>query len=335
MISRTVIYSVSNKHASAPVASRVVIAMFFLGLLTACYADAQDSVRNQSFRLAGYLPDYRIGNFDLEAAKELTDLIVFSAEPAVDATLDLRRLKNAPWAKLKKLSTENRIRLILSVGGWDRSSQFAVVASSKANRERFAKSAVDFCLEQRFSGIDLDWEHPKDANEQLAYAELLKTVHTTFANHGLTLSITMAAWQELPAEAFQHVDWIQIMAYDHDGKHSTFDNAIADVAKVIKAGAPINKIVLGLPFYGRSLTHHDQAKSFAEIVAKQLVQPDVDEVDGFYFNGPSTIRRKAEYAITNGMAGVMVWEIGQDATGPKSLLRELRRSIDAIQAKGK
>ena len=40
--------------------------------------------------------------------------------------------------------------------------------------------------------------------------------------------------------------------------------------------------------------------------------PDQDEVDGFYFNGPTTIRNKVKLAQSSGLAGVMIWETGQD-----------------------
>lgn len=31
-----------------------------------------------------------------------------------------------------------------------------------------------------------------------------------------------------------------------------------------------------------------------------------------YFNGPTTLRRKTAFAASEGLAGVMVWELGQD-----------------------
>lgn len=321
--------SVICKHISAPVAFCLSVIVASFCALMAPAAIAQEETKSNAFRLAGYLPDYRMADFDLDSVRQLTDLIVFSAEPSIDSGLDLRRLKNVPWQKLQKLSSEHQIRLILSVGGWDRSSHFPVIASTPANRERFAKAALTLCLERKLAGIDIDWEHPKDASEQMAYAELLATIHETFATHGLRLSVTMAAWQEIPVEAFQYVDWVQIMAYDHDGKHSTLENAKSDVERVVKAGAPINKIVLGLPFYGRSIKDRDRAKSYSELVASQRLTPALDEVDEYYFNGPATIQKKTEYAITSKLAGVMVWEIGQDAPGDLSLLRVLRRSIDA------
>src|SRR5262245_19196635 len=114
-----------------------------------------------SFRIAGYLPEYRAAEFDPEAARLLTDLIVFSADPTADGGLDMARLERIPWAKLRAFKTRERVRMILSVGGWNRSKHFAAVATSATKRKAFAAASVRACLDNRLDGLDLDWEHPK------------------------------------------------------------------------------------------------------------------------------------------------------------------------------
>jgi hypothetical protein len=83
-----------------------------------------------------------------------------------------------------------------------------------------------------------------------------------------------------------------------------------------------------LPLYGRNLQKPAEAKAFREIDDKWNPASEADEVGNFYFNGPSTIRRKTELALQMKLGGVMVWELGQDATGDKSLLRAIRASLD-------
>ena len=83
-----------------------------------------------SFRIVGYLPNYR--EFDSVSTRGLTDLILFSATPTAKGDLDLSRLKKMPWAKLRAFKTQQRVRLILCVGGWERSANFATVATSDA-----------------------------------------------------------------------------------------------------------------------------------------------------------------------------------------------------------
>jgi GH18 family chitinase len=91
---------------------------------------------------------------------------------------------------------------------------------------------------------------------------------------------------------------------------------------------PKEKLVLGVPFYGRHVKRRDQAMSYREIVGKHKPAAGTDVIDGVYFNGPATIRRKAEYAVEAGLGGVMAWELGQDAAGERSLLRVIRDAAD-------
>ena len=90
---------------------------------------------------------------------------------------------------------------------------------------------------------------------------------------------------------------------------------------------PAEKIIFGLPFYGRNLKTRD-AMTYREIHEKFSPESDQDEVHGVYFNGPEMIRRKTEYAVRSRLGGVMIWELGQDAAGDASLLKVIQQSID-------
>ncbi|MFO0879240.1 MAG: glycoside hydrolase family 18 protein [Gemmataceae bacterium] len=278
--------------------------------------------------VAGYLPDYRAASFDPEALRGLTDLLVFSAEPTATGPLNLSRVKAMPWARLRAYKTRARVRLWLSVGGWERSGQFATVTASAEKRKAFVESAVRVCLEHRLDGLDLDWEHPQTRAEQDGYAALLADLRRGFEPHGLMLSLTMAGWQQLPRAAFAAVDRIHLMAYDQEGRHATFEGARKEVELIKAAGAPVGKLVLGMPFYGRGVEQRSRTLTYAEIVEKFKPKPEVDEVEGVYFNGPALIRRKTTYAVEQGLAGVMVWELGQDARGARSLLGVVRETLE-------
>jgi chitinase len=290
---------------------------------------AEPPVASSPFRVVGYLPDYRMDDYNLTDAIGVTDLVAFSADPTELGEIDLTRLEKAPWARLREFKTRNRIRLILSVGGWERSAGFASASSTAERRERFADAAVRLCLEMRLDGLDLDWEHPANKEEAENYASLLAATKKAFVPQGLQLSATMAAWQPLDKRAFEAVDTLHVMAYDHDDRHSTFDNAKADCDKLIAAGVRPEKLVLGFPFYGRHRTDRSKSLTFKEIAAKGKFDPNQDEAGDIYYNGPAMIRRKTRYAIDSKFAGVMFWELGQDASGEKSLLSAIQREIAA------
>lgn len=289
---------------------------------------AMPAAAQEGFRIAGYLPDYRVAGFDLANARSLTDLILFSAQVTPEGKLDLGGLKDAPWDELRRFKTRERVRLILCVGGWERSAGFAAVATSDEKRAAFVREAVATCLERRLDGLDLDWEHPKDAAEQGGYARLLADLRAAFAPHGLVLSVTMAAWQQIPPEGFAAADWVQVMSYDNKGKHSTPEQAAADVKSLLDRKVSPGKIVLGVPFYGRQISGPEKTLTYAEILAKHRPAPGADEAGGVYYNGPETISRKTRDALRAKLGGVMIWEIGQDAPGDRSLLRTIRTTVD-------
>jgi chitinase len=298
------------------------LASHLLSGLSPCVA--QDA---KSFRVAGYLPDYRAASLNEDALQYLTDLILFSAEPTASGKIDMGRLQGIDWKRLQSSKEKHSFRLILCVGGWDRSSQFASVASTPVTRRAFVADALRLCDQYHFDGIDLDWEHPQDKAQQTDYAQLLMELAQAFRPRSLTVSITLAAWQDVPKSAFDAVDFVQIMSYDNAGQHSTFESAISDVQKVRRAGAPVDKIVLGLPFYGRNKNDSNETMTYAEIIKTFNPAKDINEENNLYFNGIDLIQKKTQYAIANGLAGVMVWEIGQDALSDQSLLRAIDASV--------
>lgn len=289
---------------------------------------ARQPVRPVGMRVVGYIPDHHAAGFDPNNAVGLTDLNVFSAQPTPEGGLDLSRFgANRPWAKFREFKTRERVRMILTVGGWGHSTHFAAVATTAALRQKFANTAVQVCLEHRFDGLDLDWEHPKDAAEQNGYGQLLTEIQTAFKPHGLVLSVTIAGWQGLSPEAIAAVDWVNLMAYDHPGRHSTLESAQVEVKKLLDLGIPPQKLNLGLPFYGRKIMNRELASTYREIVEKYHPAPETDEVDGIYFNGPATIRRKTEWAMKSKLGGVMIWELGQDVSGKDALLPVIRDTV--------
>ena len=305
-----------------------------VSVLAISFVDRRPSSAEESkeLRVVGYLPDYRLDSFDPQLLEGLTDLVLFSAELSEDGALDMTRLKNIPWPELLHFKTRHRVRLLLTIGGWERSSHFATVSESREKRARCVESLVQICLDRRLDGIDLDWEHPKGEKENESYCKLLVELRHAFDSYGFLLSTTIAPWQRLPASGIAAVDFVQVMSYDAGGKHSTFEQARKDISEVAGTGVPPNKIVVGLPFYGRDIETR-AAMMYGEIVAKFSPKPSVDQIGQMYFNGPDTISRKVKLAISSQLAGVMVWELGQDAAGESSLLKAIRDSVDRSQSK--
>jgi len=285
--------------------------------LSAC--GAQEQAR---FQIVGYLPDYRFKGTDLDQAALLTDLILFAAEPGENGEVQLGKLKNAPWEKLWSLRDQHQTRLILCVGGWERSNHFSQVVRDPGLRATFAKSLCQTLQDKKLNGLDIDWESPRTPEDWSGFAALLEQLKSDFQPHRYSLSLTVAPWREVPERAWKSVDRVQLMSYDYGQQHSTPQQALKDIQTFLDQGIPAKKIVLGLPFYGRHVTNR-KAMTYARLVDRYQPEDDVDEVDGIYFNGPATIRRKTQQAMDAGIGGVMIWEIGQDRSGENSLLNNI------------
>ena len=266
----------------------------------------------------GYLPEYRA--LDPEWGKCLTDLIYFSIQPLPDGSLDNSALNIQTLQMLREMHTAYGTRIHVSIGGWERSNNFAPMATEPKARKNFVGNLISFCLENELDGIDFDWEFPENEREIQAYADLLTEVKAAFRPRGWIVSVALAPSDQINLAPYAAVDRIHIMSYDRGSKHATPEQAQQDVALFLSTGVAQKRLILGMPFYGRSITPPHEEYLYAEIMARYHPSPTTDEVDNIYFNGIGTIQQKTCLAKTERLGGVMVWELGQDSHDDTSLL---------------
>jgi chitinase len=271
------------------------------------------------------------------------------------------------------------LKLLLSIGGWTYSSNFAAPASTPAGRQTFASSAVELLKHVGLDGIDIDWEYPKSPEEGQHLVLLLQAVRSALDAYGSSLStphrfeLTVASPageqnlknMDLPAMDAT-LDFWNLMAYDFAGSwdatsghqanllpscknpSSTPFSIRAAVDYYLSQSVPANKIVLGMPLYGRAFENTDGiGNPFSGVgqgtwengvydfkkLPREGAQEHYDEEAGAtYCYDPSKsvlvtydtvemAKRKVEWIRQKGLGGAMWWESSADGEGEKSIVK--------------
>lgn len=133
---------------------------------------------------------------------------------------------------------------------------------------------------------------------------------------------------------FHHVDHVNIMAYDGqwDGEYNAanlspypFTEDIVNYWSNLfdKHGISKEKLVLGVPFYGQPEEVKNNQVSYDTIINHDPANAERDRVNlngtTYHYNGETTMIKKTKLALANGFGGMMLWELGHDAEGKRSL----------------
>ncbi|NNM66530.1 MAG: glycoside hydrolase family 18 protein [Spirochaetales bacterium] len=287
-----------------------------------------------NFEVAGYLPRYQIANVDPSVARYLTDLVYFTFWPTSSGGFSKDALLPSHLSFLREVKERYGTRILIGLTDQQTNGPLAHVCDHSSLRTKLADGLASYLTAMDFDGVAIDWEYP-DSDHLHGYTLLLEAIHQAFAPLGLKLTVAISPSHPLEPEAYQWVNRVHVMSYDDWGRHSTLANAAADIQNLVSQGVEPSKLQLGVPFYGRGYT--DDGPSWNDAVSYKLLQqrfdppPNKDTVSGYYFNGIETVKEKVLLAKSEGLSGVMVWEIGQDTTGSTSLLRaisETRRAFN-------
>jgi chitinase len=279
---------------------------------------------------------------------------------------------------LKKRNPD--LKILISLGGWTWSENFSDAVLTDSLRQVFAKSSVDIIREYDLDGVDIDWEYPGIPGEEgnvyrpedkenytLMFEALRKELDAFEKESGKKKMLTTATAGFISflnttemGKASEYLDFVNLMTYDlfqgdtvvHHANLYQSDkyNSQHSVDKAVKAfhaaGVPMNKLVVGIPFYGRmfkvkklekgfgqkqlaqeyregytyfkdSLVNKKGFKAFRDEVAKvpYLVNEKTGEI--LMYEDEESVREKCKYVLDNKLGGVMFWEYGSD---PKNYL---------------
>jgi len=281
------------------------------------------------FEIVGYLPDYRIATTDTTVGRYLDYLIYFNLNVDSTGALNKQYISNQGIQKAISIKERYNIPVQISLAGWWTTTgiHYAGVITNDSLRGVLIKNLYEFCLEHDFDGVDYDWEHPQNEAELEAYADLFEETKAVF---DLDMLVTAAVSRSVifPERAYKALDRVQIMSYGQ-APQLTYENAVRDAEIYMALNIPREKLFLGTPFYGRDLDK--KAWSFRSIVDQYDPSPELNYINGITYQGPEGTDRRIFFAKENNFGGMMIWEVGQDTPGEKSILKSMRKTINGLE----
>ena len=299
--------------------------LFLLLLLTCCIFKTTAQSQKSSFPVIGYYASWSGEPEDIQYDK-LTQVNFSFAFPNADGTV--RLADTDKLMSLVELAHEQQVRVFLAIGGWDigegggNDAIFETMASKDASRKKFASSLLFLIKEYDLDGIDIDWEYP-DSKE--TFLLLMKEIYPMLQAKNKQISVAVAGegvhGDAITSESFQYFDYLNIMAYDAGTPHSPYSYAIKCLDYWGGKSCPKEKIILGLPFYGR-----DPFTDYKVVLEGEPNAYNMDNIETLHYNGIPTIKKKTLLAKERG-AGVMIWELSQDTNNQYSLLKAIQDAL--------
>lgn len=310
-------------------------------------SDTQQPELPGGFKVVGYYPSWEPGKINTIQYNNLTHINYAFAIPTSDGSL--LPLENASAAtQIIQTAHQNGVKVLLAIGGWSYNgtpleATFMSATSTQDKVVKFGNAIIAMAKQYGFDGVDIDWEHPRtDGTSKQQYEALMVYLKGELKKSNMLLTAAVLSgvtpegviyWDSAAQTdtVINTVDWFNVMAYDGgDGiRHSTYDFAVlsANYWKNTRH-MPAEKVVLGVPFYGRP-----SWASYAEILAANpnAYNTDISVINGMeaYYNGIPTIKAKTQWACDN-VGGIMIWELSQDTTDlSKSLLNAIGSTVRA------
>lgn len=342
-----------------------IIKIIYLILLVVTLAYSFTYSQNYA---VGYYPNWLISTLPPQNIKfeNLTHVIHSFAWPTSTGSIEM--YQGMPSSALIQETHIAGKKVLLAFGGWGQSGGFAPMTADSIARNNFVNNVVQLFTQHGYDGIDLDWEYPSNTTEGKNLTTLVKDLRERFDQQNpewlITMAVSAGNWtgQYLEYQILKdYVDWFGVMTYDfhgswtsHAGHNSPLyhpsncsdgscDSGIKYVT--ITRQVPKNKVLLGIPFYGREFNasglYQTRTGSTADL-SHNAVLTRINNGWEYYwddfskvpyllntehtkfvtYENTESVKAKCQYALTNQLKGVMMWALGQDVVGNSQLLLE-------------
>jgi chitinase len=234
-----------------------------------------------------------------------------------------------------RLARKNNVKTLLSVGGESSGQAF------HASKPGFTEKLLAVAQNYGFDGLDIDWEFPESDAQKAKYSALLLALRKKLPpGKLLTAAIPASDWSGRwidPNVLAKTLDFMNVMSYDAAGPwsevarhHAPLSFCQSAITYWTTRGVPKEKLVLGIPLYGRGFAARafgdkPTGKSkYAEVAWKDLKALGVPtptpegpalltktgEIIGY--DDKKSVRAKSNWARTEKLAGIFFWELSHD-----------------------
>ena len=298
-----------------------------------------------------------------------------------DGGIVITESKQVPIKKVIALKEKNpRLKVQLMIGGWGAHADgFSMMARDAGKRAEFCHSVKTLLDQHQLDGVDIDWEYPTqsadnetgcDPSDTKNFNIVLKQLRDSLGT-GKIISFASSSSAKYVdwATAMKYLDYVNVMTYDmgaapkgHNSplyRSSTFDQRSCDESIELhkKGGVPLNRQVMGIPFYGKAEKNPTAATKIFEYSVKYYEIPDILE-KGLYkgkalarpvtrrwestakvpylvddsgknvlsYDDPESMTEKGKYVKDKKILGAMFWEYRYDTTN-KDLLKALVNAV--------
>ena len=260
------------------------------------------------------------------------------------------------------------LKVLLMIGGWgEHADGFSMMARDAAKRTEFCQACKKHIDDYGLDGIDLDWEYPgggpssngkSDADPKnfvLVLKELRETIgDTKIISYASSSSAKYMDWKG----AMDYLDYVNVMTYDmgKPPKHnsplrssSVFSQTgcAESIDLHVKAGVPLNRMNLGVPFYGHGITPYASDVKYNEMAdilaatsgtyagknnrkwddtAKVPYLTDGSGTILLSYDDPESVGYKGKFVLEKKLGGAMFWEFRHDDAS-HSMLKALCKAI--------
>jgi len=306
-----------------------------------------------SGRVAGYFPYWlQYSQFTPEDVRYefLTEVRYVSLVPSESGELLLADDTDASnFEKLASLAEENKVDLIISVGGVGNEDAMRGLGTSEGSLSGFVNSARETLDKYKAEGIELDWVPEEGADFDL-FKKVVSALVSASIKVSANLSNDVSKVSSYGGDVFEKLSSASIYFTDQMSEEtsSVVPNANLKKAKevidaYIGAGLTAEKIVPIIPMYGKSfykaqglgssyegvgsgnegvLSYKDLMKVFDGPDYKVTFDEEswsevaVSSTETIVFNGIPSFREFAEYVRDSGLGGVALYDLSGDHEEP-------------------